>query len=348
MEGSQSRIKRVIAIAASLEPLSEALRAEFAPPHISEMKAPHAHSAWLACISEAFGGDSRIADCRRRHAWGSGDRSSAGFGGGFQGDWKGDALAKNKPDRSHVEDVKIVTNTYIEIVHSFPRSSAFECSSVDCAASSPVHRITVMVVAVCPTVFGLLCCASSLSRAGLRHVCSVSPAESNDTPAWPKPKLRFQAQRPPPREGLGSRRQQASDIAEYTADGLRLKERVPLEHIDDSSLRTLVTRSAEPALVFFTDGSAECLLAEAVLERSGAERRRDSRLGETDQLRMVRASMSDSGRLFAWTRSQGQPLSLNNFPACVLFVRGSPVATLFGPFTHQELARFIYNGFNKK
>jgi hypothetical protein len=159
--------------------------------------------------------------------------------------------------------------------------------------------------------------------------------------------LRFQAQRPPPPQGLDSRRQQASDIAEYTADGLRLKERVPLEHIDDSSLRSLVTRSAEPALVFFTDGSAQCLLAEAVLERSGAERRRESRLGETDQLRMVRASMSDSGRLFAWTRSQGQPLSLNNFPACVLFVRGSPVATLFGTFTHQELARFIYNGFSK-
>lgn len=54
-------LNRVLVIAASLEPLSESLRAEFAPPHIADMKAPHAHSAWLACISEAFGGDSRIA-----------------------------------------------------------------------------------------------------------------------------------------------------------------------------------------------------------------------------------------------------------------------------------------------
>jgi hypothetical protein len=51
----------VLRIADDLRPLSEELRAEFAPAHLALMKEPHAHIAWLASTGEAFGGDSRIA-----------------------------------------------------------------------------------------------------------------------------------------------------------------------------------------------------------------------------------------------------------------------------------------------
>jgi len=184
--------------------------------------------------------------------------------------------------------------------------------------------------------------APSWARVAVGPLCCGA-----DKPSWPKPKLRLGA---PPQPGRPPRQRQIADIAEYSADGLVLKDRVPLDCVDDSVLRTLVTRSAEPALVFFTDDSGECLLAEALLERSGAEHRKQTRLGLTpgpDQLRIVKAPMASCGRLFTWTRSQGQPLSTQRFPACVIFVRGSPVATLLGTFTPQELGHFIYNALSK-
>ena len=207
-----------------------------------------------------------------------------------------------------------------------------------------------MLAALCPNALVLFCCTACPARAGLHPICSVGPSgpTNGETPSWPRPKLRVKAMPPPPvHQRESNQRRQTADIAEYTADGLRLKERVALELVDDSRLRTLVVRSAEPALVFFSNGSGECLLAEALLERSGAERQRQVRYRESDQLRIMKAPIATCGRLFAWTRSQGQPLSFGRFPACVLFVRGSPVSTLFGSFTQQELARFLEDGFSK-
>ncbi|EOD30051.1 hypothetical protein EMIHUDRAFT_462922 [Emiliania huxleyi CCMP1516] len=72
------------------------------------------------------------------------------------------------------------------------------------------------------------------------------------------------------------------------------------------------------------------------------QRRQQQQLEEVVEEELLEeAPISSCGRLWQWTRSQGQPLQ--SLPVCVLFVRGSPVATLAaGDFTPELLMKWSY------
>lgn len=60
------RMARLRTLSASLQPLTDRLYDEFAPPHIRESspRRPRLHAAWLSCIASAFSLDNRIlVDC---------------------------------------------------------------------------------------------------------------------------------------------------------------------------------------------------------------------------------------------------------------------------------------------
>ncbi|EOD30289.1 hypothetical protein EMIHUDRAFT_456636 [Emiliania huxleyi CCMP1516] len=105
-----------------------------------------------------------------------------------------------------------------------------------------------------------------------------------------------------------------------------------LEEVSDACLSSLIHRSSSPAIVLFSDGSRGSALLEGMFIESSRR---------SGGLRVVKAPISSCGRLWQWTRSQGQPLQ--SLPVCVLFVRGSPVATLAaGDFTPELLMKWSY------
>lgn len=190
-------------------------------------------------------------------------------------------------------------------------------------------------------------------------------------PVWPTPKLRAVPPRapeeqtvagatmlrpPPPRpfsprppvhaeyaavDSSGASHNLVIDSYYLTNTATRPHDHARLVVVDDRDLRWLCINSAEPTLIFFTDGGIDCARAEMVLERSYGEQQERRQMGAIERLQMFKAPLHSTTRLFSWTRSKGQPLG--RAPACVLYIRGSPVATIFGSFTPEALAQFIFN-----